>query len=179
MDASKTRTDTSAEATPSLASGSTAVKTNEEVHFHPSVSESGSGEKSTSKDQSDFYALLDEFTETNDEELAKFAHIRIFKKNAKAEKYKCIKCSKKAKYFSEAERHYNEHVIDEFSSVREALKKAELDRQEDAKGIRHSELISLIKFSDFVLCSFLSFWIKLSQLWEKLNTVFGLTMHIN
>jgi len=91
------------------------------------------------KTQSDYYALLDEFTETNDDEVAKISHLRLIDRGGKPEKYKCIKCNKKAKYFSEAESHHNEHILDEFASVRETLKKAELDRQEDVKTLRKIE----------------------------------------
>ena len=89
--------------------------------------------EAVSSKRNKFFDELDEFTITNDEEVAKIQHVRIFGRMMSNKKYKCIKCNSTSQYFSEAERHKLEHDYDEFSNVREALKTIEIDRASYSK----------------------------------------------
>ena len=53
--------------------------------------------------------------------------------------YKCLKCPSTSKFFTQAERHNLEHEHEAFSSVRETLRTAELERANDAKNIAKIE----------------------------------------
>ena len=107
-----------------------------ESQSHPT----GSVVKSvSSKKKNKFYAELEDFTISNDEELATINHIRIFTQLKSQKKYKCIKCGSMSQYFSEAERHKMEHDYNEFSHVRDALKTIEIDRASYSKELRHSK----------------------------------------
>ena len=99
--------------------------------------QTGSVVKSVSSKKNKFYAELEDFTISNDEELATINHSRIFTQLQNKKKYKCIKCGSMSQYFSEAERHKMEHDYNEFSHVREALKTIEIDRASYSKELRH------------------------------------------
>ena len=87
----------------------------------------------------DFYAILDTFTETSDEELRKIHHMLLGESGTLTRKYKCLKCEKSSKFFTQAERHHLEHEHSALSVVRETLKKAELERAIDSKNISKLE----------------------------------------
>lgn len=89
--------------------------------------------------ENDFHEILDQFTETNDEELKKISHMLIGEAGKPDRNYKCLKCPKSFKYFSQAQKHHKEHEFNQFSSVRETLKKAELERQNDDQNISKIE----------------------------------------
>ena len=94
--------------------------------------------KEASNDE-DFFAVLDTFTEKNDEELKKISHMLIGEDGEPSRMYKCLKCPQASKFFSQAEKHHLEHEFSEYSSVREILKKAELERQSDVQNIAKIE----------------------------------------
>ena len=87
----------------------------------------------------DFYAILDTFTETSDEELNKIHHMLVGETGTPTRKYKCLRCEKSSKFFTQAERHHLEHEHASLSVVRETLKKAELERAIDSKNISKLE----------------------------------------
>ena len=89
--------------------------------------------------EEDFFAILDKFTETSDEELTKINHMLIGESGEPDRQYKCLKCPSTSKFFTQAERHNLEHEHEAFSSVRETLRKAELERANDAKNIAKIE----------------------------------------
>ena len=72
--------------------------------------------------QNEFYAILDQFTETNDEELAKISHMLIGEDGKPDRRYKCLNCEKSSNFFTQAQRHHLEHKHSELSFVRETLK---------------------------------------------------------
>ena len=90
--------------------------------------------------ENDFFEILDQFTETNDEELKKISHIAIGEVGTNRN-YKCLICPQSFKYFSQAQKHHKEHEFNKFSSVREMIKKAELERQNDAQNISKIEMV--------------------------------------
>ena len=89
--------------------------------------------------EDDFYAVLDKFTEKSDEELKKISHMLIGEDGEPSRRYKCLKCPQSCKYFSQAQKHHLEHEFSEYSWVREILKKAELERQNDVQNIEKIE----------------------------------------
>lgn len=72
--------------------------------------------------QNEFYAILDQFTETNAEELEKISHILIGEDGKPDRRYKCLNCEKSSSFFTQAERHHLEHKHNELSFARETLK---------------------------------------------------------
>ena len=118
-------------------------KANKNVTLQPPIqSKSDLTVEATVKETSnidDFYAILDQFTETSDEELKKISHMLIGEVGQPNRSYKCLKCPKSFKYFSQAQKHHQEHEFTQFSSVREMLRKAELERQTDAQNISKIE----------------------------------------
>ena len=116
--------------------------------------------------EEDFYAILDKFTETSDEELSKIAHMLIGENGKPDRRYKCLKCPKAFKFFTQAERHHLEHEHDSLSSVRETLRKAELERVNDAqnigkieKGIGKVDKKKLMRALRSMQLNFLSFFL--------------------
>ena len=109
----------------------------------PSALQSKSTEMSAvgkrSSNEDDFYAILDSFTETSEEELQRIQHTLVGDNHDPNRKYKCTKCGKEFKHFSKARNHYDEHEFNAFKPVREALRKAELERQRDDKHISDLE----------------------------------------
>ena len=89
--------------------------------------------------EADFYSILDKFTETSDEELTKIAHMLIGEDGTPDRRYKCLKCENSSKFFTQAQKHHLEHEHKVLSIVRETLKKAELERQNDAQNIAKIE----------------------------------------
>jgi hypothetical protein len=89
--------------------------------------------------EEDFFSVLDKFTETSEEELAKIGHMLIGESGTQDRRYKCLKCPGTSKFFTQAERHNLEHEHEAFSSVRNTLRKAELERANDAKNIAKIE----------------------------------------
>ena len=89
--------------------------------------------------EEDFFSVLDKFTETSEEELAKIGHMLIGESGKPDRRYKCLKCPSTSKFFTQAERHNLEHEHEAFSSVRNTLRKAELERANDAKNIAKIE----------------------------------------
>ena len=87
----------------------------------------------------DFYAILDQFPETSDEELEKINHMTIGESGSKNRGYKCLKCALQFKYFTQAKKHHSEHEFTRLAPVREKLKKAEMDRQNDEQDIAKFE----------------------------------------
>ena len=87
----------------------------------------------------DFFEILDKFTETSEDELKKINHMLIGESGEPDRQYKCLKCPSRSKFFTQAERHNLEHEHEAFSSVRETLRKAELERANDAKNIAKIE----------------------------------------
>ena len=87
----------------------------------------------TAINDDDFYSILDKFTETSDEELKRINHMIIGESERNEKRYKCLKCEHAFRFFTQAERHHLEHANEEFSPVRDILRKAELDRAEDSK----------------------------------------------
>ena len=81
----------------------------------------------------DFYCILDKFTETSDEELKRINHMIIGESGRNDRRYKCLKCELAFKFFTQAERHHLEHTHEEFTPIRDILRKAEQDRAEDSK----------------------------------------------
>ena len=118
-------------------------KANKNVTLQPPIqSKSDLTVETTVKETSnedDFYAILDQFTETSNEELKKISHMLIGEVGQPNRSYKCLKCPKSFKYFSQAQKHHQEHEFTQFSSVREMLRKAELERQSDAQNISKIE----------------------------------------
>ena len=99
-------------------------------------------EKETHKDTSnedDFFSILDQFTETSEEELQKINHILIGENGQPDRMYKCMKCVEKYKFFTQAQKHHLEHEFVAFRPVREMLKRAELGRQEDDRNLSKIE----------------------------------------
>ena len=87
-------------------------------------------------DNNDFYEYVDQITETNEDEVAKIDHSIIRNSDVgkrKGDKYRCNKCNRKSRYFTEAERHNLVHNSKDFTHVREALKNIELGRLNDEK----------------------------------------------
>ena len=89
--------------------------------------------------EEDFYAILDKFTETSEAELNRICHIRIGEDGQPDRRYQCLKCERKSKYATQAQEHYREHENVEFSSVRETLRKSELDRLNEVNNISKIE----------------------------------------
>lgn len=89
--------------------------------------------------EDDFFAVLDKFTEKSEEELKKISHMLIGEDGEPSRMYKCLKCPQSCKYFSQAQKHHLEHEFSEYSWVREILKKAELERQNDVQNIAKIE----------------------------------------
>ena len=94
--------------------------------------------KSTTTEE-DLFAILDEFTETNAEELAKIGHMQIGESGNVNRSYKCLKCESVSKFFTQAEKHNLEHEHEAFSDVRATLKNTELERKSIAKSINKIE----------------------------------------
>ena len=92
-----------------------------------------------SSNENDFYAVLDQFTETSNEELEKINHMLLGESGDPTRMYKCMKCPDKSKFFTQAEKHHQEHEFEAFRPVRETLRKAELDRQKDAQNLEKIE----------------------------------------
>ena len=92
-----------------------------------------------SSNENDFYAVLDQFTETSNEELEKINHMLLGESGDPTRMYKCMKCTDKSKFFTQAEKHHQEHEFEAFRPVRETLRKAELDRQKDAQNLEKIE----------------------------------------
>ena len=92
-----------------------------------------------SSNENDFYAVLDQFTETSNEELEKINHMLLGESGDPTRMYKCMKCPDKYKFFTQAEKHHQEHEFEAFRPVRETLRKAELDRQKDAQNLEKIE----------------------------------------
>ena len=97
------------------------------------------------KKKNKFYAELEEFTISNDEDLAAIEHIRIFSKLQSHKKYNCIRCNSTSRYFSEADRHKMGHDYNKFWNIRDALKTIEIDRASYSKEIRHLKNIMSVK----------------------------------
>ena len=72
--------------------------------------------------QNEFYAILDQFTETNADELEKISHMLIGEDGKPDRRYKCLNCEKSSNFFTQAQRHYLEHKHSELSVARETLK---------------------------------------------------------
>ena len=72
--------------------------------------------------QNEFYEILDKFTETNAEELAKISHMLIGEDGKPDRRYKCLNCEKSSNFFTQAQRHNLEHKHNELSFARETLK---------------------------------------------------------
>ena len=72
--------------------------------------------------QNEFYEILDKFTETNAEELAKISHMLIGEDGKPDRRYKCLNCEKSSNFFTQAQRHHLEHKHNELSFARETLK---------------------------------------------------------
>ena len=92
--------------------------------------------KKSEAETNDFYEYVDQITETNEDEVAKIDHsitrsLDVGKR--KGDKYRCIKCNRKSKYFSEVERHNLVHNSQDFTHVRETLKNIELQRLNDER----------------------------------------------
>ena len=92
-------------------------------------------------DKNDYYTLLDEFTETDDDEVKRIDHTRILNRPHGTDKYRCNKCRKGATYFCEAERHFMVHSHEDFASVRKELARIDTERANDAKERRHAIFI--------------------------------------
>ena len=102
------------------------------------------GDDMTPKDQlkksevetNDFYEYVDQITETNEDEVAKIDHSITRSSDVgkrKGDKYRCIKCNRKSKYFSAVERQDLVHNSQDFTHVRETLKNIELQRLNDER----------------------------------------------
>ena len=89
--------------------------------------------------QNDFYAILDEFTETSDTELERIGHMLLGRSGDPDRMYKCMKCPESSKFFTQAEKHHRNHEFELTKPIREKLIKAELDRQNDVKSIHKLE----------------------------------------
>ena len=89
--------------------------------------------------EEDFFSILDEFSETTAEELAKIGHMHIGESGNITRSYKCLKCDSFSKFFTQAQKHHLEHEHDAFKDVRETLKNAELERKSNAKSISKIE----------------------------------------
>ena len=72
--------------------------------------------------QNEFYEILDKFTETNAEELAKISHMLFGEDGKPDRRYKCLNCEKSSNFFTQAQRHNLEHKHNELSFARETLK---------------------------------------------------------
>ena len=92
-----------------------------------------------SSNEDDFFSILDQFTETSEEELQKINHILIGENGQPDRGYKCMKCVEKFKFFTQAQKHHNEHEFIAFQPVREMLKRAELGRQDDDTNLSKIE----------------------------------------
>jgi len=93
----------------------------------------------SSGNMNDFYALLDEFTETDKSELEKIDHMLLGSSGEADRMYKCMKCAERFKFFTQAEKHHRHHEFLASKPIREKLIKAELDRQSDEKNISKLE----------------------------------------
>ena len=89
--------------------------------------------------EEDLYAILDSFTETSEEELERIKHTLVGENRDPNRKYKCTICKEEFKHFTQARNHHEEHEFLAFKPIREALRKAELDRQRDDKHISDLE----------------------------------------
>ena len=111
------------------------------------------GEEDTEKKgQSLLYQILDQFTETSEEELKKINHVIIGNSGSKNRGYRCLKCYNNSKYFAQAKKHNNEHEFERLRPIIEKLKKAELERKSEdqnidkiKKSIGHTEKKKIIK----------------------------------
>lgn len=92
-----------------------------------------------SSNEEDLYAILDSFTETSEEELERIQHTLVGENRDPNRKYKCTKCQEEFKHFTQARNHHEEHQFLAFKPVREALRKAELDRQREDRHISDLE----------------------------------------
>ena len=96
-------------------------------------------EERENSNKEDFFAILDQFTETSDKELEKINHMLFGESGSKNRGYKCLKCELQFKYFTQAKKHHSEHEFTRLAPVREKLKKAEMDRQNDEQDIAKFE----------------------------------------
>ena len=92
-----------------------------------------------SSNEDDLFSILDQFTETSEEELQKINHILIGTNGQPDRGYKCMKCVEKFKFFTQAQKHHTEHEFIAFQPVREMLKRAELGRQDDDQNLSKIE----------------------------------------
>ena len=119
------------------------VKTPDPIHATPPPFQNKNTEMSKlekhSSNENDFYAILDSFTETSEEELERIEHTLVGDNRDPNRRYKCKKCKEEFKHFTQARNHHEEHEFIAFKPVREALRKAELDRQRDDKYISNLE----------------------------------------
>ena len=98
-----------------------------------------SEEAAKARDKEDFFAILDTFTETSEEELQRTNHVMFGESGEKSRGYQCLICSVKSNYFTQAKKHHDEHEFESLKPVREKLKKAELDRKNDEQDIAKLE----------------------------------------
>jgi len=89
--------------------------------------------------KNDFYAILDQFTETSDEELNRINHMLIGESGTKSRGYKCLKCELQCKYFTQAKKHHSEHEFTRLAPVRELIKRAALEQQSYEQDIAKFE----------------------------------------
>ena len=93
----------------------------------------------SSTNVNEFFAMLDEFTETNQSELDKIHHMLLGNSGEANRMYKCMKCSERFKFFTQAEKHHREHEFIASKPIRDKLIKAELDRQNEETSLSKLE----------------------------------------
>ena len=92
------------------------------------------------ENKSEFYSMLEDFTETCDDELTKICHRKLSKVEGN-KKYKCTKCGITWQYLHEADSHFLEHQHSDCKGARETIKKAEEERAKDYKSMSKIEKV--------------------------------------
>ena len=106
----------------------------------PTWSDSLTKDAAVNEEKSEFYSMLEDFTETCDDELAKICHRKLSKVEGN-EKYKCTKCGITWQYLHEADSHFLEHQHSDSREARETIKKAEEERAKDYKSLSKIEKV--------------------------------------